>query len=213
MARPGLEQQFELLAKLGGHADWGALTTEEVQVGITDAQRAGVEFTLFIKNRFRVTMAGLLREAGELTIEIPVLPRPTLAEIQTRWPWVSRIERDTSPTSPVTLRLATVLMPEEREIDSVTYERRLIPHQDSLLGLQHRDWLIAHQDEVPEPARTAVKALLGKVYIDFPGLVVVHGGGGRRFPYAGRDGERWGEGWRWVDAWFVRHGRVALSSK
>ena len=149
----------------------------------------------------------------EVVIQIPALPRPTLEVLTARYPLIVSIERDDSPECPVTLRLATVLKSDEDSIDGPTYEQRLASRRSILLGLQHRDWLVAHQDELPEAARTALRALIGNVYMDFPGLIVVRGDGGRGFPYAARIGRRWSGGWGWIDDGFGRLGRVAVSSK
>jgi hypothetical protein len=149
------------------------------------------------------------RETEEVAIQIPALPRPTLAELKANWSWIRSIERDTSPTEPVSLVLGTVLC--EGETDSINgteYERRLAPKQDVLLGFQHRQWLLEHQAEFPE-----FMALLGKVYIDFSGLVVVHGNGDRHVPYVSQDDRRWGGGWSWLVYGFAPDGRVAASRK
>jgi hypothetical protein len=112
-----------------------------------------------------------LRETGELTIEIPALRRPTLEEIQSQYPWVTSIERDTSPEEPVTFILTTVLADAEDFIGGAEYARRLAKRPAVLLGLQHRDWFLAHQHEF-----SAYKELLGKISIDFPGIVLRKGG-------------------------------------
>ena len=150
-----------------------------------------------------------LRTTNELVIEIPALPRPTLGELQAKYGWIKKIERDTSPTGPVTLVLGTVLPEgETNSIDGAEYERRLAPKQDVLLGFQHRQWLLEHQAEFP-----GLMTLLGKVYIDFPGLVVVLDDGGRDVPYANRGGRRWGGDWDWLYDFFGSSGRVAVSRK
>ena len=213
MGKPSVEQQFAMLAAIGANTDWGSLTTEELQLGITEAARAGAEFTAFVRNGCQTVTAGPFRETGELTIEIPALRRPTLQEIKATYPWVDRIELDASPTSPVILRLATVLLPREEAVNGANYERRLIPHQGLLLGLQHRDWLISHQDELPEPAQSVLKSLLGKVYIDFPGIIVVHSDGVRSFPDCYEDAGRWDGSWHWLDGVFDQYGRLAVSGK
>ena len=50
MSNISAEQRFELLTKLGANAEWDALTRDEVQLGIKEAERAGAEFTKFVKN-------------------------------------------------------------------------------------------------------------------------------------------------------------------
>lgn len=158
----------------------------------------------------REVTKNFLRGTDELTIEIPALKRPSLDELQTQYLclWIKSIERDTSPETPVTLTLATVLKPTEKSIGGTKYERRLAPIQDVLLGFQHRQWLIAHQDEYP-----ALKALLEKVYIDFPGIVVRSGDGNRSVPYCNRDGRRWRDSWDWLDLSFCDRGRVAVARR
>ena len=108
-----------------------------------------------------------------------------------------------------TLILGTVLREGETgSINGTEYERRLAPKQNVILGFQHRQWLLEHQTEFPE-----LMALLGKVYIDFSGLVVVLGGGDRGVPCVSLDGRRWDGFWAWLDGDFRPDGRVAVSRK
>lgn len=203
------DQRFALLATLGANIDWDSLTTAQVQAGITgngDLKRVGKEATLFIQNGFRVQIGEYFRETGELSIQLPALKRPTLKDLQAKYDWIKSIERDTSTEAPVTLALATVLVPDDGSyIDGKEYEKRIALKHDALLGFQHQQWLLEHQDEFPE-----LKALLGKVYIDFPGLVVVNRVGGRRVPCCGRSGSRWGDVWGWLSDSFASDGRLAF---
>ena len=146
------------------------------------------------------------RETGEVSILIPALPRPTLAELQAKFPWIKSIEADTSPTEAVTLKFATVLRPEETNaINGAEYERRLTPKFDgTILGYQQAIWLVEHQNEFPE-----LKPFLGKIYIDFTALIVVGADGGRFYPCLLQDDERWDLDWYWLDDDFASHGRVA----
>lgn len=147
-----------------------------------------------------------LRDASEFTIEIPALPRPSLEELRKQYPcWVKSIERDTSPEIPVTLTLATVLRPGEKPIDGTEYERRLAPKWNTLLGIQHWQWLLAHQDEYP-----SLKPILGKIHIDFPGIVVRDGADNRRIPCCSQSGARWLGYWSWLGLSFRDCGRVAV---
>lgn len=146
------------------------------------------------------------RETGELSITIPALKRPTLKDLQAKYDWIKSIERDTSTEEAVTLSLATVLAEgSTSSIGGKEYEKRIALKHDVLLGFQHRQWLLEHQDEFPE-----LKSLLGKVYIDFPGLVVVSRDGDRRVPYCRRLGSRWDDSWDWLDNDFDSDGRVAF---
>jgi len=112
------------------------------------------------------------RETGELSLALPALPRPTLEEIQERYPSIRSIERDTSPEHPVTLVLVTLLRPKELLVVNPEYDRRLARLRSSLLGYQHLHWLLEYQAELP-----SLMALFGKVHIDFPGIRVVHKNG------------------------------------
>lgn len=158
-----------------------------------------------------------LRFLESLTIPIPALPRPTLGELQSRYGWIRNIERDDSSEGPVTLRLVTVLKPKETSINGPTYGERLEPlkGKGQLFGFQHQQWLLEHQNKFLD-----LMALLGKVYIDFPGIVVVRGGRGRYLPFLSqhdpnRDGSwlRWGSSWRRLGEGFDDRGRVAFTSK
>ena len=98
--------------------------------------------------------------------------------------------------------------PGEETITGSEYERRLAPQHDILLGHQHRQWLLEHQQEHP-----AFMALLGKVYIDFPGIVVVSEDGDRSVSYCDQGGSRWGGDWGWLGYRFNSSGRVAVVGK
>lgn len=148
------------------------------------------------------------RETGEVAIQIPALPRPTIEQLQEKFSWIKSIERDTSPVEAIVLNLGTVLYPNEERIDDTEYERRIAPKIAVSLGYQHARWLAEHQDAFPD-----FMALLGKIYIDFPGLVVVRAVGYRYFPRLSWGGRRWALYWGWVGDGLDRYGRVALSSK
>ena len=78
-----------------------------------------------------------------------------------------------------------------------------------LLGYQQLAWLVEHQDKYP-----VFMDLLGKIYVDFSGLVVVIELGDRRsVPYGGRSGKRWGAGWGWLRGHFRQIGRLAVSGE
>jgi hypothetical protein len=159
-----------------------------------------------IKPASEMIFTDLFRDTGELSIQLPALSRPTLEELQSKYDWVVRIERDTSTEEAVTLSLVTVLAAgSTASISGKEYELRIAGHHNSLLGFQHRQWLLAHQDEFPE-----LKALLGKRYIDFPGLVVVNRGGDRSVPCCGRSGSRWDDYWVWLGVEFGVSGRIAF---
>jgi hypothetical protein len=158
------------------------------------------------RNRYPNRFGEYLRETGELSIPMPALKRPTLKELQANNDWIKSIERDTSTEEAVILTLATALVPDDgNSIDGKEYEKRIALKHNSLLGFQHRQWLLEHQDEFPE-----LKALLGKIYIDFPGIVVVNRDGSRGVPYCGRSGSRWDGGWRWLGDEFGVDGRIAF---
>src|SRR3989344_1711564 len=176
-----VDQRFALLSALGAMTSWNELTVEQVQAGISgkkeEMERVGNEMTAFIRNGFRTQVGDFFHETGELTIQIPALPRPTLEELQAKFNWVKSIERDTSTTEATTLKLGTVIRTDETSINGKEYELRLAPKLNVLLGYQHTTWLVENQDKSPE-----LMVLLGKIYIDFPGLVVVGSYGSRSIP-------------------------------
>ncbi|HUX35974.1 MAG TPA: hypothetical protein VMV71_02990 [Candidatus Paceibacterota bacterium] len=209
--RISVDQRFAVLAKLGENINWDLLTTEQVQVGVLESERAGTEATAFIQNGFRVQVSDFFRETGELTIQISALARPTLGQLREKYSWIKEeggIERDTSPTEAITIKLGTVLRPDEERVNGAEYEKRIAPKLNLGLGYQHALWLVEHQEEFPE-----FMALLGKVYIDFPGLVVVDADGNRSFPFLLENGGRWSLRWRWIVDGLDRGGRLALSGK
>jgi hypothetical protein len=173
---------------------------------IRDPKGAGKQFEAFLRNGCRMN-EDFFRETGELSIEIPARKRPTFEELREKY-GIRSIERDNSTEEAVTLKLATVLRTGEDEIDGKEYERRLVSKPDGILGYQQREWLLEHQDENP-----AFMALLGKIYIDFSGIVLVFGGGGRGVPYCGQDGSRWDGDWISFDSRFGADARVAVAGK
>ncbi|MDE2079667.1 MAG: hypothetical protein KGI73_04790 [Patescibacteria group bacterium] len=214
-----VNQRFSSLATLGENTNWDSLTPEEVQVCMSSAsemQRAGVEYTKFVKQGYRsqIQMVDLFHDTGELSIPIPALPRPTLDELRSKFPWIRKengIDRDDSATEAGILRLGSVLIPgEEESLDGERYERRLIvPRTKGLLdGYQQGVWLVKHQDEFP-----AFMALCGKVYIDLPGLIVVDEDGDWRVFSLRRGGERWRLRWRDLSLDVDSSARTAFSGK
>jgi len=144
------------------------------------------------------------RPSGELTLQLPALPRLSLEEIQKRFPFVKEIESgDISPTEAVTLELGTLLFTGEDSIPGKEYERRL--SSGPYMGLQQAIYLSDHQDD---PELATFKALAGKFYIDFPGIKAVDSGGARGVPYLGSVGGRWGVGFHGLESSFDRRGRV-----
>jgi hypothetical protein len=153
----------------------------------------------------KVVFTELFRDTNELSIQLPALKRPTFEYLQPQY-GIKSIERDDSTEEPVTLTLATVLaVGSTNAINGKEYEVRIAEHLDSLLGFQHRQWLLEHQDEFPE-----FMALLGRVYIDFPGLVVVYRDGDRHIPSCRQSGSRWDDCWDWLGGGFHSSGRVAF---
>lgn len=137
-------------------------------------------------------------------IIIPALKPLSLKAIQNKWSWVKSIERDTSVTKKVEVGFFSVLQGAETYISSTDYQERLKGRP--LLGFQHALWLQEHQDEFRELQELRAS---GVWYIDFPGTIVVGGGGGRCFPYLGNDGERFRLYGGWVGIGFSSDGRVA----
>jgi len=201
-----VEQQFAYLAALGANTDWKSLTTQQLQAGMDDPVALGRSHTLFLQVGCQIQIGKHFRETGEVSIQLPALKRPTLKELQSKYDWIKSIERDTSTEEAVTLTFATVLTPSDgNSIDGREYEKRIALKHDALLGFQHMAWLIEHQDEFPE-----FKPFLGKIYIDFPGLVVVNRDGDRNLPYCSRDGSRWDDFWDWLGDDFNSSGRIAF---
>lgn len=151
------------------------------------------------------------RHTGELSIQIPALQRPTIEQINEAFPEMrfEQIERDTAPTKALTLALATVLpISETRAISGTEYEQRIAPRRNVILGYQQAVWLVEHQDEFPE-----FMALLGKIYINFSGLVVKRADDRHYIPCLNRFGKRWYIYWNWLDYDFDSEGRIASSGK
>jgi hypothetical protein len=201
-----VEQRFALLAAMGANIDWDSLTIEQIQAGIKNPQLTGKQATLFIRSGYSVQIGEHFRETGDVSIQLPALKRPTLKELQASNDWIKSIERDTSTEEAVTLTFATVLVPDDgSSIDGKEYEKRIALKHDSLLGFQHRQWLLEHQAEFPE-----FMALLGKCYVDFPGIVVVNRDGDRVIPYCNQNGSRWDDFWSWLSNDFAVLGRIAV---
>src|ERR1039458_6656310 len=124
------------------------------------------------------TTSDHFRLTGEISIRILALPRPSLEELQERDPWIKAIKQDTSPEESLIFTLATVLRTNEVRIGGELLMRRLASRPRGLLGYQHLRWLLDHEAEYPE-----FMALLGKVYIDFPGIIAQDASGIRHFAY------------------------------
>ncbi|MDE2015100.1 MAG: hypothetical protein KGJ89_01050 [Patescibacteria group bacterium] len=151
-----------------------------------------------------IKMLEFWKTMEDVAVRIPALKQPTLEELRRAFSQIEKIESDSSPTDEVILRLGTLLRSDEKSIVGSEYERRLVSRRNLVLGYQQAVWLVEHQDEFP-----VFMSLLGKVYIDFPGLVVLYANGYRNVPYLSRNGERWYLGRSWLDCGFNRNGRVA----
>lgn len=162
----------------------------------------------FLRGELEIRITGRFREMEEVQIQIPALPRPTLSELQAKHSWVRSIEKDDAPEESVTLCLGTLLRQGEKRISGEEYEKRRLSLAGKMHGYQQAEWLVKHQDALP-----ALMALIGKVYIDFPGLVVAGAVGYRSFPYLHSDGERWYLFLDWNDDDLRRFGRLAVSGK
>lgn len=158
---------------------------------------------------FRLTNEGVV-------IEIPALPRPTPNELKKEYPFIKEVKSDLSPTAALTLRLATVLKSDEPSINGVGYERRIDPlrTQAMILGLQHAEWLCEQQQKYP-----ALILMLGKIDIDFSGLILFYDDGYCNIPCLRIpclrdwcDGQ-WDVYFRWLGSDFDRGGRLAVSGK
>jgi hypothetical protein len=119
----------------------------------------------------------------EISIKIPALPRPTLADVRgdypCNYPYISKIVRDFSPSGPVTLRLATVLNKGELSVGGPEYQRRLVlSGLWRLLGFQQLAWIVAHQDDYP-----VFLSFLGEFSIDGSALTVIDENGVENTPY------------------------------
>ena len=60
-----------------------------------DAANLKIHLQAAIEGRFNGE--SFLRNTAELVIRIPALKRPTLAQLQAKYSWIKKIERDTSP--------------------------------------------------------------------------------------------------------------------
>ncbi|MBP6855853.1 MAG: hypothetical protein KBC26_02720 [Candidatus Pacebacteria bacterium] len=209
MPCPSNEQVFTLLAALAANTDWSQLSIEQVQVGIVNPKQTGREFSLFIRGGFRVSESGyFFRQLEPLSIPIPALPRPILADLKVKFSWNRGIESDTSPVDALTLILGTVLRSEEEFVNGFEYERRRSPLAGQMLGYQHLMWLVDHQNEFP-----AIMGLRGKICIDGPGLIVFGKGGHRYYPYLDQSDKGWHLYWQKVNNCLGRNRRLAVSGK
>ena len=177
-------------------------------------QRAGAEYTRFVQFGYQAQIVNLFHDTGELSIPIPALPRPTLDELRSKFPWIKvkgGIKRDDSATEAGVLRLGSVLIPdEEKGLDGAKYERRLlVPRSQGLLfGYQQATWVVEHQQEFPE-----LMQLLGKIHINSPGLIVVDENNYRRAPFLSDDGKRWHLCLDYFPVAVSSHTRAAFSGK
>jgi len=144
------------------------------------------------------------RLTGEISIRMPTLPRPSLEELQERDTWIKAIEQDASPEESVIFTLATVLRTNEVRIGGEELMLRLASRPRGLLGHQHLRWLLDHEAEYPE-----LMALLGRIYIDFPGIIVLDAGGIRHFASCRMGGRHRLSCWCRLDSGFSENGRVA----
>jgi hypothetical protein len=146
----------------------------------------------------------IFRETGELRIEIPALPRPTLEELQEEHPkmGIKSIRRDTSPIGPVSLGLGTVLNPEEFKIKGVEYVLRLAPIRNILFGYQHSVWLLGNY-KLP-----AIRNILDEFRLVLPGLIVIDGNNEYFTPALHKNSRSWAH----LDYGLLQFDRLAVAA-
>src|SRR3989338_3685971 len=104
---------------------YGELNLGQIEASVN--KLGGMDGALrFLSGETAVKDADFFRETGELTIQTPALPRPTLKALQAKFSWVRSIERDISPGAAVTLRLGPVLCSGENRVTGPEYERWLV---------------------------------------------------------------------------------------
>ncbi len=149
----------------------------------------------------------LAKTDWDFSISVPAQPRPTLAELQGKWPWIHGIGYDVSPVAPVRFRLATVLRNGESVIGGPEYRRRLgFAESGKLLGYQQLFWLFENQEKFP-----VLLSFFGDISVDAAGLVVIGEDGEENAPYFHKRSGRWYIGWGQVfKVRFDRRCRVAI---
>jgi hypothetical protein len=199
----GVEIEREVLAE-GGTRDDIKLVLEEDPGFVKSLGNQLLEHAKIIRigrGRFRIL-------EPEVAIEMPALKRPTLEELKKNWSGVHSIRRDDSTEEPVTLRLVTVLRTNESSISGEIYVRRLaqLQKKKKLLGFQHCEWLLKNQ-----LAHPALMALLTKIYIDFPGIVIENSSGRLEIPYVRQYRSRFSSDWCGFND-MNYYGRIAIAS-
>ena len=161
-----------------------------------------------VAERFQIETEDIFRAISEISIPIPGLLRPTLIELQEKYPWIKEIETDISFEQQATLKLITVLGTYEKSIRRPEYERRLASSFSfsRLLGYQQFSWITEHQEDYG-----AFTDLVGKIYVRFSGLVVVDYDGRRSVPYARGNGKRLWLRWDLLSNDFTSTGRIAVA--
>jgi len=145
----------------------------------------------------------------EFTVAIPAIQRPTISDIRKDFEFIESIERDTSLTEASNLTCIKVIRPDENNVRKSEYERRVAPWAILGPGYQQAKWLVEHQDELPN-----FRAMVGRIYIAFPGMVASYGKGQRFYPLLISDEfRRWYLFWQWIFTGCHRLGRIAVSSK
>jgi len=149
-----------------------------------------------------------IRETGELTIDLPALSRPEPSELLRPDRWLNSVAWDTSPIAPVTLVLVTALQPYEGTIKGPELKQRLTRIQSRLLGFQHQQWLLEHQNKYP-----ALRELFDTVHIIFPGVAVQNEDGHCFVPCCVAGSKQWMGLWRPLDDRCNRCIRLAIARR
>lgn len=154
-------------------------------------------------------MSNYFRTMETIALQLPKLPRPAFWEIKKLFPYVKKVELDTSVVERSALELGTVLLEGELKINGAEYERRL--GADPYFGFQQGFWLVKHQDE---DKYSDFKALAKKgFYIYLPGLKVVGADDEYGFSYLESDSKYWSLHLDWIGDGLDRFGRIARPRK
>lgn len=204
-----LFRRFEMLMTLANLIDWRLITEHHTNqlYHYDSAIAAGKELTRFIRNGFRVQVGDWWRETGELSIQLPALQPPTLEELskEAGYCLFNGIERSTSPTRPVTLKLGTILRADEEPVDESECDMRLVGKEGLELGYQHGAWIEKHQDAFPQ----LMAVPDGAFHIRFRGFVPVYSSR-RESAILSKIHGRWYLSMFTAEAPLERNGRIAL---
>lgn len=144
-----------------------------------------------------------MEKLEKLQLKVPALHHASLAEIQSKFGFITSIEEDNSIENKSNISIIAVI-DSQNPITPKEY-MNTIPNE---MGYQHMMWCNENQNDLP--SLLLIMKENDRSFIDFPGTIAIDKGGNRVIPYLQRVQDQWTASWHSVERAVDNNGRVAV---